>query len=212
MRPASFPTLPFAEGVYHQLPIAQLTSLWESIAMLSISIRSSSVLVLALAGLILGGCTSKSRTFHGRSADEVWRAMQAVAESPEYDDWHVTENEVWVHDDDARIEVYRETRRLLYRAGAKPLPQRRSWRFQLLLDDTDPPTARFVSRGMAIPGHAQAEADRFFIDLHRTLSPDLPRSQRTKRPSADETARPAADEPVVEDATPVPFDVDDLKD
>lgn len=122
--------------------------------------------------------------------------MLAVAESPEYDDWHVTMNEVWVDDEQARIEVYRELRRILHRPRQQQVNQRRTWRFQITLEDDDPPTARIVSRGMSVPAHAMKEVDRYLVDVRSMLntgiatsSPRAPEEQ-TKRGPDDEVAQP----------------------
>jgi hypothetical protein len=171
--------------------------------------------LLVLAMVLCSGCTSQQQVFDGYQPIEVWTAMRAVAESPTYSDWHVTMNEVWVDEDAARIEVYRETRRLLYRAGAKPSNQRRTWRFQLALISDAPPTVRFVSRGAGIPAHAQAEVDRFFIDLRQMLRQDFgepapSEASPTSAESHNDQPQPEAVSSDAESDSAVPIDVDDL--
>lgn len=123
--------------------------------------------VISLA--LLSGCSTITETYPGHPADQVWTAMQAVAESPEYDDWHVVENETWVDPDLARIEIYRVNRRVLHRPGAKPLDEKRTWKFQVLLVDVDPPTAAFKTRSFAIPAQAQVEAEQYLEDVWQVL-------------------------------------------
>jgi len=52
------------------------------------------------------GCTSRSATFEGYGEDQVWSAMVAAARSPEYDDWKVRDNEVYIDESGRRLEVY----------------------------------------------------------------------------------------------------------
>ncbi len=139
------------------------------------SIAVSFCIVVLLAGF---GCTSRTQTYPNHTVGQVWAAMQAVAESPEYDDWHVMSNDVWVDDEQARIEVYREVRRTLHRPRSQPLNQRRTWRLQMLLVDDDPPTVRIVSRGIGIPAHAQEETDRSLIDIRKILQTEFATQRR----------------------------------
>ena len=124
---------------------------------------------VAIALLGLGGCTTVEHTYEEFSADQVWTAMVAVAETPEYDDWKVVANDVWVDEKNRRVEVYRQVRRVLYSPEAPPHPEQHWWRFEILLDKVDPPTVRFLSRGFAVPAHAWREADRYFADVHDVL-------------------------------------------
>jgi hypothetical protein len=124
-------------------------------------------MVVAMAAA--GGCTSVDRSFDGYGRDQVWTAMVAAAETPAYVDWKVATNDVWVDEADRRIEIYRNLRRVLYRPGADPLRETRTWRFEVRLDEGDPPTAIFVSRGAGLPTDAQHEANRYFLDVQDLL-------------------------------------------
>jgi hypothetical protein len=123
-----------------------------------------------------GGCTSMRRSYPGRTADEVWTAMKAVASEPNYhsEDYHkrwiVRENNVWADEQNRRIEVFRSTTRAMYQPGADPQVQNREWRFQMVLQSTDPPEVKFVSRGFSAPSWAYTEAERFFDDLGSMLA------------------------------------------
>jgi hypothetical protein len=177
----------------------------------------STFLALALLLVVpLTGCTSKRQAYPNHSPGQVWTAMQAVAESPEYDDWHLTANEVWVDEEQARIEVYREVRRTLHRPRSKPVNQRRTWRLRFVLEDEDPPTVRVVSRGMGVPAHALQEADRYLIDVRRMLQTEYAAAVPHRPEPSPEEADPLAPQPEPRDAqrepagVVPPVDVDDL--
>jgi len=176
----------------------------------------SALLVIGfLVVLAMGGCMTVRQEFDGRDRSQVWSAMTAVAEWPEYDDWHVLTNEVWQAPDEARLEVYREVQRSIHKPGQPHRVERREWRFRIELLDTDPPSARFISRGFAIPAHARIEGDRYFADVWRMLggrsvpeaSPDREdRSEEPARETDSDTSPPVDDE--AEDAPLI--DIDDV--
>ncbi|UCD75273.1 MAG: hypothetical protein JSV91_16000 [Phycisphaerales bacterium] len=128
-------------------------------------------LALTLALFLLAGCTTVRQTFHDQDPQHVWTALIAVAETPDYSSedpnerWTVDENHVAVFDEERRIEIYRRLDRMLYRPGAKPIRQDRTWRFQILLENLDPPTVAFISRGWGIPQVAQWEARKYYADV-----------------------------------------------
>ncbi len=131
------------------------------------------ITVLGLVLLTAFGCASRSRSFAGYDSDNVWTALVAVAQSPDYDDadpakrWAVEENEVWVDEPGQRIEVYRQLTRRIYRPGKVVRREDQSWKFRVTLDREDPedPKATFVSRGFAWPTQAVAEGDKYFEDV-----------------------------------------------
>ena len=126
----------------------------------------SCLTVVILAGTLLWGCTSVEREFLGSPSDQVWSAMVAVANSPDYDDWTVTQNDVWVDPASQRIEIYRRMRRVIHQPAYKARRENREWRFQVIFE---PPLATFTSRGMGVPAHAQEEAEVFFDDVLNLL-------------------------------------------
>ena len=131
-------------------------------------------LALLLPLVVLTACTSVEETFPGRDPSHVWSALVAVAQTPEYEttdqeEWQVKENVVWIDDPAARIEVYRELTRIEDLTSVEPDVDVRTWRFQVTLDQTDPPVATFVSRGRAWPTHAKQEARRFFREVRDLL-------------------------------------------
>ena len=123
---------------------------------------TSCLTVVILAGTFLGGCTTVQREFLGLPSDQVWTAMVAVANTPDYDDWTVTQNDVWVDPASRRIEIYRRMRRVIHQPAYKARRENREWRFQVIFE---PPMATFTSRGMGVPSHAQEEAEHFFDDV-----------------------------------------------
>ena len=100
--------------------------------------------------------------FAGLPSDQVWTALVAVAQSPSYDDWTVTDNDVWVDEAARRIEIYRRLRRVIQQPAYKARRENREWRFQVIFEPTDPPQATFTSRGLGVPSHADTiEAVRY---------------------------------------------------
>ena len=128
------------------------------------------ITVAILATIALSGCTTVNHNFGSQPADQVWTAMVAVAQSPVYKDWKVSRNDVWVDEDAKRIEIYRRLRRVLAEPASKARRENREWRFQILLESTNPPKAVFTSRGMGVPSHAQDEGERYFADVLELLS------------------------------------------
>ena len=132
-----------------------------------------SVLVLLLAGM--SGCTSVTRVFPDRPAEQVWTAMLAAAEQPDYlsgppeKRWHVRENLVHVDDTERRLEIYRELDRYLVRGDAPPIRERSQWRISIELEDGTPPRATFHNRGLAVHMNAVSEAERYFADVEALL-------------------------------------------
>jgi hypothetical protein len=168
-----------------------------------------------LAGLLVmalgSGCTTVRETFPDKTPEQVWTALVAVAETPDYDAedpadrWHIRENRATVFDESARIEIYRRLQRVRHPERARPLTQSRTWRFQVTLVSTDPPRAKFVSRGPAIPSHAEDEANRYFDDVWMLLGgrPDeQPPAEAEAAPVPETLPEPAEEEPVI--------DIDDL--
>lgn len=128
--------------------------------------------VTALAALaLLGGCTSMERSYPGHTDQQVWKAMQVVAEDPEYKDWVVSENEVFVHEGERRIEVYRRLLREYWAPNSSPTRQEQEWRMTMqLLPDKAPPTVKITSRGPGLPAEASREADRYFDEIGKLLT------------------------------------------
>lgn len=123
--------------------------------------------------LLLTGCGVEAN-FSDHPTDQVWRALQAVAEQPDYDHddytkrWTVTENIVHVDQEERRIDIERDLERVLTRPRTRPLHQEEHWSIQVTLL----PGNRVQFRNMtpAIPAHVQLEADRYFTSVRRLLA------------------------------------------
>lgn len=189
------------------------------------------ILMLATVTLVtLGGCGLKiTENFAGRNPDQVWTALVAVAETPDYDNpefgrWTVMENDVWANGDKRRIEIYREIRRSFYGPGD---PQGRredqTWEIQITLadDEEDGLHAVFKVRNWSIPAYVWNEADRYFADVREILGGMPVEAPMSAPESAPETAPDEADAetpaapPTTEPddaggAEEPPIDIDDL--
>lgn len=133
------------------------------------------VLFITLLAPICGCATGTSQSFPGYDGRAVWTALTAVAQSPSYDDleparrWLVDENQVWVDEQSARIEIFRRVHRMEGKRITKQHRNERTWRFQVLFHDGNTPSATFHARGMSIPMQVQDEADRYFADVRELL-------------------------------------------
>ena len=174
--------------------------------------------VAACISLGLGGCVTRTQPLSGYSSDEVWIAMQAVADSPSYDDWHIVQNDVYANDDTRSIEIYRELKRVYVSPTSDPQKQERDWRFQiLLLEDTETRlfSIDFTARQLAVPAHVWDEADRYFAQVNALLGPPRLLIEIIAEP-VEAVVAPVAVEvvaPPVVEAAPVegaPVDIDAL--
>ena len=133
------------------------------------------VLLITIIAPICGCATGESQSFPGYDGRVVWTALTAVAQSPSYDDleparrWLVDENQVWVDEPRARIEIFRRVHRMEGIRITNQHRNERTWRFQVLFHDGNTPSASFHARGLSIPMQAQAEADRYFADVRELL-------------------------------------------
>lgn len=146
-------------------------------------------LLLLLPLLLLTACGANA-TFPDRNPEQLWKALQAVAENPDYDHdditkrWTVVENIVHVDEADRRIDVDRHLKRLLHRPRSNPLYEDVHWRFQIHMLPTDPPSVRFESVDPALPTKAQFEGERYFDEVRRFLA-GLPRPEPVVPPAPD---------------------------
>src|SRR5687767_3542074 len=108
--------------------------------------RFARVLIVLACATSFGGCTTIRETFPGHDADQVWTAMVAAARTPDYNHpdytqrWTVRENQVWVDEENSRIEIFRRLERDLHRPASRPLHEQREWKIQATLEERDPPT------------------------------------------------------------------------
>ncbi|MDY7107418.1 MAG: hypothetical protein SYC29_02160 [Planctomycetota bacterium] len=159
------------------------------------------MMALLAAVTALTGCTTIVETFPDEDPGHVWTALKAVAETPDYssDDpaerWFVKENHVYVDEENARIEIYRELDRVLHRARTNPIREQRTWKFQIIYEpQPDPPTAIFTSRRLGVPMQAADEAERYFADVWELLGGRGPIEREAPPP----VPPPAEEEPPVD--------------
>ncbi len=125
----------------------------------------------------LQACSSPTRTWVGHTSDEVWTAMIAVAQTPEYQSdnprkrWHIFENDVIVDSDSGLISV----RRVLRRSMKLPMqPVQRDDRemiFQISIKNHEPPTTEFKEIStQLVPVRTLDEAERYFNQVDDLLN------------------------------------------
>jgi hypothetical protein len=143
-------------------------------SLISRSAATASAVVSATMLLTSVGCTTRSQVFDGYGDDQLWTAMVATARSPEYDDWKVSDNQVFVDDASRRIEIYRVLKRTYVTPWSDPLREDLEWRFQVVLSRDsadDAPLVDFTARQIAVPAHVWSEADRYFAQMRSYLGP-----------------------------------------
>ena len=165
---------------------------------------------------LLNGCTTVRQAFPEQDSAQVWTALVAAAETPNYDPadprdrWTVTENHIWVDEEHSRIEVYRELDRVLHLPRMKPRHEEQTWRFEVLFNpDSDPPIARFKGRSFAVPMQAVEEGERYFADVWALLGTPqevVPREPQLIEPGDEPVERDEEDRPIIDldELEPVP--------
>jgi len=132
-------------------------------------------LLLVVTTLALGACGVEAE-FGDHDTYQVWRALQAAAEHPDYHHqdytkrWTVMENIVHVDAEDRRIDIERRLERVLRRPRTSPLHQNETWHFQVTLLPGPGNRVHFSNMGPAVPTHMQFEAERYFAEVRRFLA------------------------------------------
>lgn len=176
------------------------------------------LLLVALAGLALGGCTTREAVFENENPDTVWAAMKVAANAPTYNDWVMRRNDVAVFESERRIEVYRDLVRDVIAPGQPHWRDQQTYKLSISLakeKKTELPMVVFVSRDWGIPAHVWTEADRYFGDIRGVLerpegvirASDLPpsASPAVQTPPASQPApQPAAAQPGASPASATP--------
>ncbi len=145
--------------------------------------------VLLVTTLALGACGVEA-DFSDHQTYQVWRALQAAAEHPDYDHqdytkrWTVMENIVHIDEDDRRIDIERRLERVLRRPRTKPLHQNETWHFQVHLLPGPENRVRFKNMAPAVPTHLQFEGERYFTEVRRLLA-GLPPSRSLQEMTQD---------------------------
>lgn len=126
---------------------------------------------LLAAFLLLPGCTTNNAVFEDRSPEQVWTVMVTVAQSPEYDDWTIMENDVWVDPNYDRVEIHRRLKRDFHHPDLEPVRQIETYDLQFILERTDPPVVTGTVRNPVIPVKGQEMIKHFFDEMRALLSP-----------------------------------------
>jgi hypothetical protein len=141
---------------------------------------SRSVLAAVLAGTSLvsfTGCTTRTQAFDGYPVDRLWPAMVATAQTPQYPDWKVMENDVFSDESTRTIEIYRLLKRTVVTPQNPPRTEDRTWKFRIELKDSDgAPALNFSARQLAVPDHVWREAERYFAQVRTALGGAAPSS------------------------------------
>ena len=127
------------------------------------------LVLCSIAGL--SGCTTNSAVFEGRSPEQVWTVMVTVAQSPEYDDWTIMENDVWVDPNYDRIEIHRRLKRDYHHPDIEPARQMATYDMQFILERTDPPVVTGTIRNPVIPIKGQEMIQHYFEEMRKLFSP-----------------------------------------
>lgn len=142
--------------------------------------RLTIFLTILLAASALAGCgVTQRRALSGsRDSDQVWTAMKAVANEPDYmksanpaDRWVVRQNEVTVDDVHRLLHVYRRLEREVHAPLSPPHHETREWKFEIALEQPMPPIMLFRTNNAGVPAHAWDEAKRYFDEVEQFLGP-----------------------------------------
>ena len=125
----------------------------------------------------LQACSSPTRTWVGHSPDEVWTAMIAVAQAPEYHSdnprkrWHVFENDVVVDSDFGAIRIHRVLRRSMKLPMQPVQRDDREMIFEISLKNQLPPITEFNElSAQLVPVRTLDEAERYFNQVDELLN------------------------------------------
>jgi len=156
-----------------------------------------------LAALVIGlaGCTTARESYPGQDPSQVWTAMVAAAESPDYyDEWFITEEHVWVDDEANRIEIDRilERDRVIPLRGPQHEKRELEQSIYLVEGDEGEPMIEFTSRQLDVPLKARNDAQLYFDDVWEILGgrPEEPVEavvEAENRDTGMETTEPLVD-------------------
>ena len=129
--------------------------------------------LLLLLGLTasLAGCTTKSAVFPDHTPRQVWTALITACEQPKFDDWFVSENNVWVDANFDRIEVQRRLKRDLHRHGSPTIREDELYEMQFILERTEPPVVTGTVRNSVIRAKGLEAIEHVFQETRQVLSP-----------------------------------------
>lgn len=135
----------------------------------SLKYLALSLVLCSIAGL--SGCTTNSAVFEDRSPEQIWTVMVTVAQSPEYEDWTIMANDVWVDPNYDRIEIHRRLKRDYHEPNLEPVRQIETYDMQFILERTNPPVVTGTIRNPVIPVKGQEMIKHYLDEMRKLLSP-----------------------------------------
>ena len=150
------------------------------------------LLFMLLPVLLCLSCSMEAR-FPGSTDKQVWTAMKAVAQQPDYQTahytkrWTIVDNFVDIDEEHRVIEIDRSLERILQRPMTKPLHEEVSWVFTVELVSEDPPGAIIHNRAFSLPTKFQFEAERYFSEVRSLLSGPIKRPVESDETDAKES-------------------------
>ena len=134
--------------------------------------------LFALLTLLLFGCALPTKQWSNENKNQVWTAMVAAANSPDYSSkdpkrrWIVVENNVDVNTTLNRIVIMRKLARSLKLPRQVVQNDTRDWLFVIKLLPQQIPTVTFdVPESQLVPARSIDEAKRYFLQVDDLLQP-----------------------------------------
>ncbi|MED5508622.1 MAG: hypothetical protein VX684_12405 [Planctomycetota bacterium] len=121
--------------------------------------------------VLLAGCTTKTAVFPDRTPEQVWTVMVAAARFPDYSDWTIMSNDVWIDGNYDRLEIHRRLKRDYHQPQLEPVRQVETYDLQFVLERTEPPAITGTVRNTVIPVKGAAQLDLYFEQVRALLSP-----------------------------------------
>ena len=136
-----------------------------------------------LASLVLlAGCTTKTAVFPDRTPEQVWTVMVTAARFPDYPDWTLMTNDVWIDANYDRLEIHRRLKRDYHQPRLEPVRQVETYDLQFVLERTEPPAITGTVRNPVIPVKGTAQLDLYFEQVRALLAPTSIESSMPETP------------------------------
>lgn len=170
------------------------------------------LLAAATLSAALVGCGTVSRDYPGVSREALWGAAVGAAEHPEYSDWVVADNGVFIDETDGRIEIFRELKRDHARNGGGLKREAEKWVLSVNVETSDRiPKVRVESRNSLRAKGFLAQADHYFAEIdqrlaHSNLAAPAVAATPAVTASPNGLELPTAHEPVKRVTEPAPVD------
>ncbi|MSR28774.1 MAG: hypothetical protein EXS03_04255 [Phycisphaerales bacterium] len=148
--------------------------------------RSFVALAVSCASFAVVGCASATRDYPGVTRDALWAAAVGAANHPQYTDWFVAENGVFVDEAELRIEIHRELKRDHAPPGAALRRESETWSLSVRLDMDDRiPKVCVDSRAGIKSRGFKRQADHFFSEIDSRLAQVSPKDAGATVPAAE---------------------------